>query len=363
MTKARLISFYLPQFHPIPQNDEWWEKGFTEWTNVAKARPLFRGHQQPFLPSELGFYDLRVSETREEQANLAKEYGIEAFCYWHYWFGNGRRILERPFEEVVSSGKPDFPFCLCWANETWSGRWHGAEDRILMEQVYPGAKDYEAHFYHLLPAFKDPRYLTVDGKPLFLVYQPQQIPDPELFVTTWKRLAEKEGFPGIYLVSMSGTPIAPFDGATECSPSNIVNYAVKAHLWQRGFRRLFQRTFAVARGRLFHKPAVYDYRDTVRAYPESILPDHLFPVVAPDWDNTPRCGIRGYLFKNGSPSEYKKLLSKAIKRVAQRPQQRQLVFIKAWNEWAEGNVLEPSRRWGRQYLEATRAALSGEKDS
>ena len=167
--KPRLIAFYLPQFHPIPENDEWWGRGFTEWTNVAKAVPLFRGHYQPHFPADLGFYDLRVPEVREAQAAMAKAYGIEGFCYYHYWFGHGRRLLERPFNEVLSSGKPDFPFCLCWANDTWTGIWHGAPNKVLIEQRYPGVEDYKAHFYALLDAFRDPRYMTVDGKKIFII--------------------------------------------------------------------------------------------------------------------------------------------------------------------------------------------------
>src|SRR6266498_1716919 len=160
--EIRLIAFYLPQYHPIPENDEWWGKGFTEWTNVAKARSLYRGHRQPNLPADLGFYDLRLAESRFAQAELAQKYGIEAFCYWHYYFGNGKRLLERPFQEVLSSKKPDFPFCLAWANQTWTGIWHGSPNKILIEQIYPGLEDFKQHFYQVLPAFTDDRYLRID---------------------------------------------------------------------------------------------------------------------------------------------------------------------------------------------------------
>ena len=163
MNKARIIALYLPQFHPIPENDRWWGPGFTEWTNVAKSKPLFRGHVQPRIPADLGFYDLRLAETREQQAILAREAGIEGFCYYHYWFGGGRQLLERPFNEVVASGKPDFPFCICWANHTWSNKtWNRKsamqQDTVLMEQTYPGTEDDIAHFKSLLPAFRDSRY-------------------------------------------------------------------------------------------------------------------------------------------------------------------------------------------------------------
>lgn len=176
--RPRSIAFYLPQFHPTPENNDWWGKGFTEWTNVAKARPLFPGHVQPRIPGELGFYDLRLAESRIDQGKLADEYGVDAFCYWHYWFGNGRRILHRPFDEVLAAGEPKHSFCLGWANQTWTGIWHGADDRILIEQTYPGPEDEQAHFDHLLTAFRDPRYFTVHDRPLFYVFRPEQLPEP-----------------------------------------------------------------------------------------------------------------------------------------------------------------------------------------
>jgi lipopolysaccharide biosynthesis protein len=188
---VRVIASYLPQFHPIPENDEWWGKGFTEWTNVGKAKPLFRGHYQPKVPADLGYYDLRLPETRQAQADLAKEYGVEAFCYWHYWFGNGRRLLERPFNEVLTSGKPDFPFCLGWANHSWEDKQFSKEgtNRMLMEQLYPGEADYINHFNALLPAFKDKRYIRVDDKPLFMIYAPFLFNDVSNFISLWQKLA------------------------------------------------------------------------------------------------------------------------------------------------------------------------------
>ena len=200
MTNVRAIAFYLPQFHPIPENDEWWGKGFTEWTNTAKAKPLFPGHYQPHVPADLGFYDLRLTETRIAQAEMAAEYGIEGFCYWHYWFA-GKRLLEHPFSEVMQSGKPNFPFCLGWANDTWSGIWHGAPNRILIEQTYPGLEDYKNHFNSLLSAFTDDRYITVDGKPVFLIYKPHKLPDPIQFTDYWRELAHQAGLKGLHFIA------------------------------------------------------------------------------------------------------------------------------------------------------------------
>lgn len=198
--KARLLALYLPQFHPIPENDLWWGKGFTEWTNVGKARRYFRNHYQPRVPADLGYYDLRVAETRQAQADMAREYGVEGFVYWHYWFGNGKRLLERPFNEVLASGEPDFPFALAWANESWRGFAHGITNRnMLIEQLYGGVEDYTAHFRAVLPAFRDHRYITVDGKPLFMIYKPLADPEVKVFIATWRELAEKNGLPGILL--------------------------------------------------------------------------------------------------------------------------------------------------------------------
>ena len=205
-SKVRVIAFYLPQFHPIPENDMWWGKGFTEWTNVGKAKPLFRGHYQPRVPADLGYYDLRLPEIREAQADLAREAGIEGFCYWHYWFGNGKQLLERPFNEVLESGNPDFPFCLGWANHTWkTSTWtqkNGARaDNIIVEQLYPGREDYKMHFNYVLKAFKDPRYIKVAGKPLFVVFSPNSIPNCKTdFIEYWQELARLNGLPGIHFV-------------------------------------------------------------------------------------------------------------------------------------------------------------------
>ena len=209
--RARAIAFYLPQYHPIPENDEWWGPGFTEWTNVARARPLFRGHAQPHIPADLGFYDLRLPETREQQASLAQDHGIEAFCYWHYWFGDGRRVLERPFAEVLASGRPLMKFCLGWANESWTGIWHGAQDRVLMEQRYPGKEDAAAHFRTLLPAFRDERYLRVGDLPVLHVYKPGNLPNAARFVDDWQEMAKKAGLPGLYLVAGVGRGYDGYD--------------------------------------------------------------------------------------------------------------------------------------------------------
>ena len=365
MNKVRAIAFYLPQFHPTPENNEWWGPGFTEWTNVAKAKPLYKGHIQPQLPSELGFYDLRIPEVREHQAVLAREYGIEAFCYWHYWFGNGRRLLERPFNEVLASGKPDFPFCLAWANETWEGRWHGADGRVLIEQQYPGDQDYQAHFEALLPAFRDSRYLRVNDKPFFLVYHPADLPDPRRFTDLWRKLAAEAGLKGLTILGMSvkaWDPVqAGFDGSIEASPANLIKpyrAAVMREFQGRFLNRVWQRVagrdFPFYAHPFSGHPLQYDYRKMIDLYPATSCPEDVYPSVVSNWDNTPRSGRNGVVLTESHPLEYRRLLEKAAQRVISRPPEKRMIFIRSWNEWAEGNYIEPDARYGRAYLEATR---------
>ncbi len=369
---ARLIAFYLPQFHPVPENDAWWGPGFTEWTNVAKARPLYHGHQQPLLPGALGFYDLRVPETRRHQADLARAAGIEGFCYWHYWFGNGRRILERPFEEVLQSGDPDFPFCLAWANQSWTGIWHGAPKSVLMEQVYPGRDDEAAHFAWALRAFRDPRYMRVDGKPIFVIFAPHDLPDAPGFIAHWRKLAEEAGLPGLYFVAITnryqagvaryGTPLLePFDAVTPLVPQEYLEDR-QSRAWGRISRRLRTRNFGpgfarATAGRLA-LPARYPFADVMRCAMHDMPDDprHL-PCVLPGWDNTPRSGPRGVVFEGATPELFGQYLQKAVDRVRGRPPQQAIVFLKAWNEWAEGNIVEPDAAQGPALLDEIRRIM------
>jgi lipopolysaccharide biosynthesis protein len=340
------LAFYLPQYHPIPENDEWWEPGFTEWTNVTKARPLFRGHHQPILPGELGFYDLRISEVRERQAALAAEYGISAFCWWHYWFA-GHRVLERPFHEVLDSGKPDFPFCLAWANQSWSGVWYGATDRILIEQTYPEG-DYQAHFDSIVGAFRDDRYYRVDGKPLFLVFRPRELPNPAKFVDAWQKMARKAGLEGLYLVAYVdsrawGPQYAKhqkdgFDAALN------VAFPFQQTLTTRVRDRLRSLTPRFGPGR-------YHYSENLPDYPRG-LGGVVHPCVYPNWDNTARSQRRGSAVVDATPDRFGHHLHEAVERAKLNPEGQRLVWIKSWNEWAEGNYVEPDRQFKRGWLEA-----------
>lgn len=350
----RLIAFYLPQYHPIPENDAFWGKGFTEWTNTAKAKPLFPGHYQPHVPADLGFYDLRLPAARIAQAELAKEYGIGGFCYWHYWFA-GRRLLERPFNEVLKSGEPDFPFCLGWANESWTGVWHGSPGKILMEQSYPGPEDEERHFHAVAEAFFDERYLKVEGKPIFYVYKPRQIPEPRRFVDHWQNLAVKAGLPGIYFIGEDvyidddpwDVKKSGFDAVVPNSPGvAILRLSRKNTPKYLAFRVM---------NRFLGYPNFYDYRDFIACSQVEAAGDYdLYPTVLPNWDNTPRSGARGTVLLNSTPELFRAHLRRAVRQVADRAPDKRIVFLKSWNEWAEGNHLEPDLRYGRGYLEVCR---------
>lgn len=351
MSHLKTIAFYLPQFHPIRENDEWWGKGFTEWTNTAKAKPLFRGHYQPHVPADLGFYDLRLSEARNAQANLAMEYGISGFCYYHYWFG-GKRILERPFNEVLKSKEPNFPFCLCWANQTWTGIWHGAANRILIEQTYPGRQDYEDHFNTLLPAFEDPRYIRVDGRPIFMVYRPTEIPDLPSFADMWREMAAISGLPGLYLIGVNHNDAwRPDTCGFDASMLQKMPHKCPRIPWRYPVRKLKQFLHG-------ERLTIYDYEEVVSRLLRKGDPGYLeFPCVIPNWDNTPRSGVNGLVMHDSTPEKFKAHLLSAIQRVNSRPESEQIIFIKSWNEWAEGNHLEPDLRHGRGYLEVVRSLL------
>lgn len=355
---ARLIAFYLPQFHPTPDNDEWWGKGFTEWVNVAKARPLFKGHKEPHIPADLGFYDLRLPEVREEQARLAKGAGIEGFCYYHYWFGNGKEILERPFDEVVVSGKPDFPFCLCWANHSWYKKlWNPkvkGKDTLLAEQLYPGIEDYTNHFFRLLPAFKDKRYMKVDGKLIFIIYDAMKFEDVSAFINTWRKLANENSLSDFYFISTDQNSrnknIIRSRGIDAIYNSDQFN--VHHHL------PLFKKLVLKFQREYLGMPTVFDYSDACKyMMNEDCYNNDTIPCILPNWDHSPRSGRNAIILKNATPSKFKDLAKKAISIVSSKPEQEQIIIVKSWNEWGEGNYMEPDIEFGHGYINALRTAI------
>ena len=365
----KVIAFYLPQYHPTAHNNEWWGEGFTEWTNVAKAEKCFRGHYQPKVPADLGFYDLRIPEVREKQVELAKLAGVDAFCYYHYWFGNGHRELERPFEEVLKSGKPDFPFCLCWANETWARKfWNkdGAvvDQNILAEQTYPGEDDYRAHFENVLPAFKDERYVKIDGKPVFMIYRPLDFKDVKNFISLWNQWAQENGFPGVYFIAYTLNVAQEYDSIKKigfnsvcsCRLGTISNpYQAKSKI-----KRIAYKTYQRIRWYLTHSPRIFNYKKIYSNLIglEEIEHEDIFPTLIPNWDHTPRSGRKGYLLTDSTPELFQKHCEDVFSKISSKKKENQIVFLKSWNEWGEGNYMEPDLKYGHGYIIALKNALT-----
>ena len=382
--KARVIAYYLPQFHPIPENDEFWGKGFTEWLNVVKAKPLFRHHYQPRLPADLGFYDLRLPEIRQQQADMAREAGVEGFCYWHYWFGNGKRLLERPINEVLVSGKPDFPFCFCWANHSWTTKTWNSKRRlatrsVIVEQQYLGVEDYVRHFNDCLPAFKDPRYITVEGKPLFGIFDPFLHKDLRTFMDTWRKLAVDNGLKGIYFYAI--TKPANFNRFNDDGEVVHVMPDVKSSaddynsMLAQGFDGLnsygqvrAEMTYynkyvnmgliAMRKYMPFIPSTRFNYPRLMKHFlsPEDKW-DNVFPTVLPQWDRSPRVGRAEGVYVNTTPEHFENHLREALALVEHKDMDHRILFLRSWNEWAEGNYVEPDLRYGHGFLDAIKNVI------
>ena len=371
----KLISFYLPQFHTIPENDKWWGEGFTEWTNVRKAQPLFPGHDQPRIPLE-GEYNLMEDSVKIRQAELAKQHGVFGFCYYHYWFKGGRQLLEKPAQQMLANRDVDLPFCFCWANENWSKNWDGGNREVIMEQDYGTRSDWEKHFLYLLPFFRDERYITVDGKPLFVIYKPEQIIDLFQMVGYWKKRAVEEGLPGLCLAFQF--------------PSYYCDMYYRADIfdYRIGFEPVHARNLASMRPgtapkvrflrKLLGENAVSAYRKCRRGKMGSgggasqALGVHFYDEIwekiltAPwteeflpggfvDWDNTPR-NRHGVLHLGFTVEKFRDYMTRLCLRASQ--ENKPMVFLNAWNEWAEGAFLEPDEKYGYQKLEAVRDAIA-----
>jgi SAM-dependent methyltransferase len=349
-SQVRLIAFFLPQFHPIPENDEWWGKGFTEWTNVTKATPRFPGHMQPVLPADLGFYDLRLRQSRRDQIDLAKAYGIDGFCYHYYWF-SGHRLLNAPLDDMLADPESDMPFCLCWANENWTRRWDAAEHEILIAQHYRPEDDLD-FIKSVEPFLRDKRYIHVDGAPMLIVYRPQHLPDAKRTAAIWRDYCASVGIAKIHIACAFthgnwDYRQFGFDSGVEFPPHNMTmpNLAPEINFYDP------------------HSGNIFDCADVAERYLSMrYSPDfNGFRCVFPAWDNTARTGERATIGLNGTPRNYEFWLSQAVAKTCEDfPGQDRLVFINAWNEWAEGCRLEPCRQYGRQYLEATARAKRGD---
>ncbi len=366
---AKVIALYLPQFHPIPENDEWYGKGFTEWTNVAKAKPLFPGHNQPRIPADLGFYDLRVPEIRYAQAEMAKQYGIDGFSFYHYWFGNGKQLLEKPFLNVLEDKNYSFPFMLHWANGSWSKKlWNadGSGDRLLMEQTYPGESDAINHFYTLLPAFKDKRYMRIDGKLMFAVDLPLNSPEINKILSLWRSLAKKEGIGEFYFIAHAAhykeSTILKEKGVEGLLGENgLYNGAYDAIIDSQYRKVMYTNLFWKAKYIIRKKmgiPNTYSYKYAIEnSSGEYDKDERVFPEIFPRFDHSPRSRGKELIFTGDSPELFGQYTKATLQLIKDKQPDHQLIFIRAWNEWGEGNYLEPDIKSGLGYLEALKNAL------
>lgn len=372
--KLKIIAFYLPQFHSIKENDKWWGKGFTEWTNVKKAVPLYPGHDQPHIPLNDNYYNLLDDDTKIWQANLAKKYGVYGFCYYHYWF-KGKKLLEKPAEQMLKNKSIDLPFCFCWANENWSRNWDGGNREIIVEQDYGEKKDWEEHFQYLLTFFKDSRYITVNGKPLLVIYKPDLINSIYEMVSYFKKRIVEEGFPGICLAFQFPTYYMDvfyrddiFDYMIEFEPvfsrNNIVRHSSKKiEIVRKFFGEKMITKYRNSKNQLKHtfaKPhhlSMFFYDEAWEKILNQKWNNKLLPGTFVDWDNTPR-NKHGVVYSGFTIEKFEDNIKKLVKRAYQ--ENKPILFINAWNEWGEGAYLEPDERYGYRKLEAIRSALDGD---
>lgn len=357
--KIKPIAIHLPQFHPIPENDEWWGNGFTEWTNVSKAKPLFKDHYQPHLPADLGFYDLRLEEARLAQETLAKQNGIYGFCYYHYWF-NGKRVLEEPLNRKLKNPKENLPFMMCWANENWTRVWNGGASDVLLKQEYSPEDDFN-HIQTLITYFKDSRYIKVNGKPVFIVYRPNLFPNIKSTIALWRAEVKKAGFEDLYIGYAKNTDYKPlideegFDFSFDFQP-NFSNRppSIKNHFFKRYLHAFFQKIKMPLKDKY---RLVYDYEDFAKLQMAANFKDNEYPAITPGWDNTARRKENYFVLHDSTPEKYRIWLDHIVKNYPWHKMPEPFLFINAWNEWAEGNHLEPCQKWGRAYLETTKEII------
>lgn len=375
----KLIAMYFPQFHAIPENDAWWGKGFTDWDNVRVAQPQFDGHYQPRVPLNNNYYDQSEIETVRAQVELAKKFGIYGFCHYHYWF-DGKQLLETPTDMMMEYAEIDFPFCLSWANETWSRRWDGRDHHILVQQNHPPTEEsWRRHFNYLIKAWTDPRAIRVDNKPVFVIYRPHRIHKINQMIAFWRELAMKAGLDGLYLIAQKQYEfpnrdcLASFDAVFQFQPfesiyspgfdGNTVRYSPMYKLVRKLPERL-QDLLRGARAKFIKELTCHDYdavwEQLIKIRNENGLTT--YPGAFVDWDNTSRYKHRATIFNGASPERFKFWFEKLIASMPERNLSENLIFMNAWNEWSEGTYLEPDDRHGYQYLEAIKAVLDQKPD-
>ena len=361
--KARVIAFYLPQFHPIPENDKYWGKGFTEWTNVAKAKPLFKGHYQPRIPADLGFYDLRLPQIQEAQAEMAIDAGIEAFCYFHYWFGNGKMLLEKPFEQVLNNNNIKHSFCFCWANhdwttKTWKKEFVMHQSTMIAKQEYPGEVDIIEHFNYCLPAFKDERYVKVENKPLFVIYAPLNIPDLNTFMKKWNTLAKENGLDGIYFVGVANGRNINYNTINKLGLDGVLNntmYQAQTAVAGSVIKRRLQTLLGQKMGVTLMK---YDYSKVVmNMYSDENKILNCYPQITPGLDRTPRAGRQAVIYYNATPDAFQSFVRNTLDCIKDKDYDHKLIFLNAWNEWGEGNYMEPDLKYGHAFINALKSEI------
>lgn len=361
--KARVIAWYLPQFHPIPENDETWGKGFTEWNNVAAAKPLFKGHYQPRLPADLGFYDLRIPEVRKAQADMAKNAGVEGFMYWHYWFGNGKMLLEKPLEWVLKSSEPNFPFCFGWANHSWSTKtWKkGAlldKPKMIAEMQYLGKDDNRKHFEYCLPFFKDSRYIRVDNKLLFVIFSPFDFIGLKDFIDQWNLWAKEEGLEGFYFMGISKGKNSSYEEVLKTGVDGVINnWRYGAEMKTMG-SYLKKRIRDVLSGRFEAVVSTYDYESLMANFKsDDNYKENCFPVITPGYDRTPRAGKNAIVYNDVTPEKFQKHVHETLDYVSNKKMEHKIIFLDSWNEWGEGNYMEPDQKYGHGFLEALKREI------
>lgn len=368
MRKIKIIAFFLPQFHTFPENDKWWGKGFTEWTNTKKAKPLFKKHYQPRIPLNKNYYNLLDDEVKKKQVDLAKKYGIYGFCYYHYWFKDGKKLMEKPIEQMLSNKDIDMPFCLSWANEPWSRRWDGSENEIIMPQEYGGELEWKEHFQYLCNFFRDDRYIKINNKPLFIIYKPELIPNLNGMMQMWKKLAIDNGFDGIdfayqhpkfhYMKDKDDTEFAYGIQFEPAFSNKDAQYAILDKKEKRKFL-IKNVDFCFRKGinRICKKlklkiPNLYSYDKTWKQILNNRpVNNKMIPGAFVDWDNTARRGENGNCYFGANPNKLKKYMKELVLK-AKQEYKKDMIFINAWNEWAEGAYLEPDEKFEYKYLEA-----------